>query len=163
MNGKSCLMCGKPLGRIRGGGGGAGEFCSREHRNQYRLRRSMDCLTEANKVSTVARRRENLKPLAPGAQSAGVISPRSFHIPLQITGHDADRPALKHVTLEPPAASWKPKAGILPLTPEAKGSSTSRRGAGMKLELTQPPPLPAGRTKELLGRPRLNPARKYRV
>ena len=48
MNAKSCLLCGKSLARIRVGAGG--DFCSREHRNQYRLRRSIDCLTEANKV-----------------------------------------------------------------------------------------------------------------
>jgi hypothetical protein len=59
MDAKSCLLCGKSLARIRVGSGG--DFCSREHRNQYRLRRSIDCLTEANKVATLARRRETPK------------------------------------------------------------------------------------------------------
>ena len=68
MNAKNCMLCGRPLGRIRVGAGG--DFCSREHRNQYRLRRSMDCLTEANKVSTLARRRENPKALFADAAPA---------------------------------------------------------------------------------------------
>jgi hypothetical protein len=63
MSVRTCQLCGKPLGRIRVG---AGDFCSREHRNQFRLRRSMDHLLEANKVASLMRRRENPKqiPLA---------------------------------------------------------------------------------------------------
>src|ERR1035438_373902 len=57
MSAKACLLCGKPLGRLRVGGDG--EFCSREHRNQPRLRRGMDRLEEANKVTSLMRRREN--------------------------------------------------------------------------------------------------------
>src|ERR1019366_7256625 len=57
MSAKACLLCGKPLGRLRVGGDG--EFCSREHRNQHRLRRGMDRLEEANKVTSLMRRREN--------------------------------------------------------------------------------------------------------
>lgn len=63
MSVRTCQLCGKPLGRIRAA---AGDFCSREHRNQFRLRRSMDQLLEANKVASLMRRRENPKqiPLA---------------------------------------------------------------------------------------------------
>jgi hypothetical protein len=61
MSARICLLCGKTLVRIRVGAGG--DFCSREHRNQYQLRRGMDCLAEANKVSTLARRRETPKAL----------------------------------------------------------------------------------------------------
>ena len=72
MPARTCLLCGKPLARIRVGAGG--DFCSREHRNQYRLRRGMDCLAEANKVATLARHRETPKPLfgeaSPGSSSA---------------------------------------------------------------------------------------------
>ena len=56
------MLCGKPLSRIRVGGGE--EFCSREHRTQYRLRRGMDRLQEANKVASLMRRRETPKPIA---------------------------------------------------------------------------------------------------
>jgi hypothetical protein len=77
MSVKTCLLCGKPLGRIRPGSGG--DFCSREHRTQYRLRRSMDCLTEANKVATLARRRETPKPLFSAALAGRFsASPRAF-------------------------------------------------------------------------------------
>ena len=57
MNPRSCQLCGKPLSRLRVGGDT--EFCSREHRNQHRLRRGMDRLEEANKVTSLMRRREN--------------------------------------------------------------------------------------------------------
>src|SRR5580704_13478304 len=60
---RTCLLCEKPLSRIWLGAGE--DFCSREHRNQYRLRRGMDRLLEANKVASLMRRRENPKPLAP--------------------------------------------------------------------------------------------------
>ena len=57
MSAKSCQLCGKPLSRLRVGGDG--DFCSREHRNQHRLRAGMDRLEEANKVTSLMRRREN--------------------------------------------------------------------------------------------------------
>ena len=56
MSVRSCLLCGRALSRWNGAGD---DFCSREHRNQYRLRRSMDRLQEANQVATVMRRRES--------------------------------------------------------------------------------------------------------
>jgi hypothetical protein len=61
MSAKTCLLCGKPLSKIWIG---AGEFCSREHRNQYRMRRGMDRLLEANQVASVIRRREIPKPIS---------------------------------------------------------------------------------------------------
>src|ERR1039458_7141404 len=57
MNARSCQLCGKPISRLRVGGDG--DFCSREHRNQHRLSRGMDRLEEANKVTSLMRRREN--------------------------------------------------------------------------------------------------------
>jgi len=45
MNGRTCQLCGKPLSRFTVGSGG--DFCSREHRNQYRLRAGMDRLQGA--------------------------------------------------------------------------------------------------------------------
>jgi hypothetical protein len=59
---RKCLFCGRPLSRIRFGGGE--EFCSRQHRAQYRLRRGMDRLHEANQIATLMRRREVPKPIA---------------------------------------------------------------------------------------------------
>ena len=59
MSAKTCQLCGKPLGRR----GAEGEFCSKEHRNQYRLRQGLDRLQEADKVATMMRRREALRPI----------------------------------------------------------------------------------------------------
>src|ERR1039457_3025360 len=62
MNARTCQLCGKPLSRFAVGSGG--DFCSREHRNQYRLRLGMDRLMEANKVASLMRRRENAKQIS---------------------------------------------------------------------------------------------------
>ncbi len=74
MSAKSCLFCGKPLSRIWVGSGE--DFCSREHRNQYRLRRGMDRLLEANKLASLMRRRENLKPILVPPPAADNSLPR---------------------------------------------------------------------------------------
>ncbi len=60
---RTCKLCDKPLSRIWLGAGE--DFCSREHRNQYRLRAGMDRLLEANKVASLMRRRESPKALSP--------------------------------------------------------------------------------------------------
>jgi hypothetical protein len=67
MSGRTCQLCGKALSRFSVGSGG--DFCSREHRNQFRLRSGMDRLMEANKVASLMRRRENAKAI-PSAQLA---------------------------------------------------------------------------------------------
>jgi hypothetical protein len=77
MGARTCLLCGKPLSRIWAGTGE--DFCSREHRNQYRLRRGMDRLQEANKVASVMRRRESARQIpAATLRSAGPLSKRGF-------------------------------------------------------------------------------------
>src|SRR5215510_10594879 len=83
MAARNCLLCGKPLGRIKAGSGE--EFCSREHRNQYRLRRGMDRLLEANKVASVMRRRESPMQLpAVGLRALGPAAPRGFYDLLRV-------------------------------------------------------------------------------
>lgn len=71
MAARTCLHCGKALVFMRMGAGG--DFCSREHRNQYQLQRGMGRLAEANKVATLARRRETPKALfsEPAGSPAG--------------------------------------------------------------------------------------------
>ena len=77
MAARSCLLCGKVLSRIWADKGE--EFCSREHRNQYRLRRGMGRLMEANAVADVMRRREVPKQIPAGSlRSPGPASPRAF-------------------------------------------------------------------------------------
>jgi hypothetical protein len=74
MSAKTCQLCNKPLGRR----GADGEFCSKEHRNQYRLRQGLDRLQEADKVATVMRRREALRPIpASELQALGSCEPRA--------------------------------------------------------------------------------------
>jgi hypothetical protein len=76
MSARSCLLCGRSLSRWTGSGD---DFCSREHRNQYRLRKSMDRLQEANKVASVMRRRESPRPLqAARLIDGGQRKPRPF-------------------------------------------------------------------------------------
>src|SRR5262245_30873321 len=77
MSVKTCQLCGKPLSRLRVGADP--EFCSKEHRNQFRLRKGMDRLEEVNKVANLMRRRESPKQIAFSnliAQSA--LSPRGY-------------------------------------------------------------------------------------
>ena len=85
MNARTCQLCGKPLSRFAVGSGG--DFCSREHRNQYRLRLGMDRLMEANKVASLMRRRENAKQISAEFLLADCnIAPRSYppaRIPVQ--------------------------------------------------------------------------------
>ena len=85
---RTCLLCDKPLSRIWLGAGE--DFCSREHRNQYRLRRGMDRLLEANKVASLMRRRESPKPLTPTREIAESEIPRKgFFDPAMAQADDA--------------------------------------------------------------------------
>src|SRR5216683_1667698 len=61
MSVRVCQFCEKPLSRLRVGGDG--DFCSKEHRSQFRLRAGMDRLVEVNKVASLMRRRENARQL----------------------------------------------------------------------------------------------------
>lgn len=88
MNGRTCQLCGRSLSRFTVGSGG--DFCSREHRNQFRLRLGMDRLLEANKVASLMRRRENAKAI-PAAQLAldSKILPRTApHLRLPVRQPD---------------------------------------------------------------------------
>lgn len=77
MSARACQLCGKPLSRIRVGTDG--DFCSREHRNQFRLRQGMDRLMEANNVANLMRRRELPKPIVPQQmESNASLERRSF-------------------------------------------------------------------------------------
>ena len=77
MNGRTCQLCGKPLSRLWAGGGG--DFCSREHRNQYRLRCGMDTLLEASKHASLMRRRDQPRQFPVShLQVKSNITPRSF-------------------------------------------------------------------------------------
>ncbi|MGA3020222.1 MAG: hypothetical protein ABSF62_24135, partial [Bryobacteraceae bacterium] len=94
MNARTCQLCGKPLSRFAVGSGG--DFCSREHRNQYRLRLGMDRLMEANKVASLMRRRENAKQISAEFLLTDCnIAPRSYppaRIPAQSPSMNGFKP-----------------------------------------------------------------------
>jgi len=113
MSVRTCQFCGKPLSRWSG----AGDYCSKEHRNQHRLRMGMDRLAEANKVASLMRRRENLKPIT-GLQP--------------VTGATMEnRPmsTLKISATQGPAASFKPSSAALSMprliSPDNPASQTT--------------------------------------
>jgi hypothetical protein len=81
MSGVTCQFCGKPLWRIRRGSDG--DFCSREHRNQYKLRMGLTHLAEAEKVSSARRKCEVCNAISlgrvagsPEVQKRRSLSPR---------------------------------------------------------------------------------------
>jgi hypothetical protein len=126
MNGRTCQLCGKPLSRFSLGSGG--DFCSREHRNQFRLREGMDRLEEANKVASLMRRRENAKTI-PAAQlssdSKGVprVAPHMpvpvSHAPIRSFGH-------RTAGLETPGMAARCCGLLAPLPPPVPILSAAR-------------------------------------
>ena len=86
MSAKTCQLCGKPMSRLWVGADP--DFCSKEHRNQFRLRRGMDRLVEVNKVANLMRRRESPKQITFASllcQSA--LAPRGFNEPVRTAIH----------------------------------------------------------------------------
>src|ERR1035438_2002146 len=105
MNARTCQLCGKPLSRFAVGSGG--DFCSREHRNQYRLRLGMDRLMEANKVASLMRRRENAKQISAEFLLADCNSdPRSYP-PVRIAAQNPSMEGFKPT----PAGLFVPRCG----------------------------------------------------
>lgn len=90
MGSRTCRLCGKPLSRIRVG---SGDFCSREHHNQYHLRCGMDRMLEVNKVASLMRRCENPKPLAlPSRLESSGVPQRGFFRPMTTEWAAGQRP-----------------------------------------------------------------------
>lgn len=112
MNARTCLLCGKALSRIWVGAGE--DFCSREHRNQYRLRKGMDRLHEANKVATLMRRREQPKPITATLQQGNSDTRLPDASLVRFHATDAS-PAL-------PSSKWSPPARV----PGARGAMRTR-------------------------------------
>lgn len=100
MAARTCLLCGKPLSRIWAGTGE--DFCSREHRNQYRLRKGMGRLMEASAVASVMRRREIPKQIPTGdLRAPGPATPRGFV--------EAMRRPPAEISIRAPRLAGKPK------------------------------------------------------
>jgi len=118
MSARTCQLCGRPLSRIWVGAGG--DFCSREHRNQYGLRLGMDRLQEANKVATLMRRRENLKSVVPTqAESLSSLQRRGFNESLRLS--ETAAPAHQMRSIEPALHAQVRGEGAF-FTPKPHGS-----------------------------------------
>jgi hypothetical protein len=132
MAARTCLLCGKPLSRIRAGT--TEDFCSQEHRNQYRLRQGMDRLLEANKVASVMRRRESPKQIPAGQlRSPGPASPRAFLTPA--------RPPAPPLAIRAPRVAGKPKLTAVSRYLKAEvsvGGQAESRAAGQARFAGQP-------------------------
>ena len=161
MAAKTCLLCGKPLSRIWAGTGE--DFCSQEHRNQYRLRRGMDRLLEANKVASVMRRRESPKQIPVGnLRAPGPASSRAFLTPARppappiairaprITG----KPRLASTSrFKTPAARAGEQAESRPLATPAAFAGPAARGPKLPAPMpTHVAPAPPARLRGLTGK-----------
>ena len=171
MNGRTCQLCGKALSRFSVGSGG--DFCSREHRNQFRLRLGMDRLMEANKVASLMRRRENAKTI-PAAQLVRdtkvlprvapilrmPVRPPDTH-PLKPIAAALDSPAIVS-RAGTPRASLPPAARmqstVRPMEPQTFSARTNRPVLLPSTDRFEPRLLPAGMVI-----PRLNGAAVARL
>jgi len=145
MSARTCQLCGRPLSRIWVGAGG--DFCSREHRNQYGLRLGMDRLQEANKVATLMRRRENLKTVMPAqAESLASLQRHGFHRSMRLA---EPAPPANHMRSIRPLLEAEMRGGGEFFSPQARSqkekhaprSSGYLRGGGeaTTLMLREPP------------------------
>ena len=124
MSARTCLLCGKPLSRIWVGAGD--DFCSREHGNQYRLKRGMDRLTETNKISSLMRRRENPMPIVSAGQPLDSASSQRDFPELRISAAGRTRfPSLRPllVSSTPPRIAPVSDSYMQPRVPRLAGSS----------------------------------------
>jgi hypothetical protein len=135
MNARTCQLCGKPLSRLRVGGDG--DFCSREHRNQHRLRAGMDRLEEASKVTTLMRRRENPRQIsAARLMCNSALERRGFFEPKQ-AAPKTDIAAFAPVLPGPAAPRVASGADryVPPRASQLAGTSASRRADTSRMRI----------------------------
>jgi hypothetical protein len=127
MSARTCLLCGKPLSRIWVGAGD--DFCSREHGNQYRLKRGMDRLTETNKISSLMRRRESPMPIASASLPLDSASSHRDFPEMRISAAGQTRfPSLRpHLVPSTPRISPVSDSYMRPRVPRQAGSSEPRQ------------------------------------
>ena len=162
MSARTCQLCGRPLSRIWVGAGG--DFCSREHRNQYGLRLGMDRLQEANKVATLMRRRENLKTVVPAqAESLASLQRRGFNQNMRLSepAPPADHMRAIQASLEAEVRGggefFSPRAVSQKEKPAPRGSGYLHGTAGASETI-----LPATRDHKMaVTLPRQRPARVW--
>src|SRR5690349_24439044 len=127
MSVKTCQLCGKPLSRLRVGADP--EFCSKEHRNQFRLRKGMDRLEEVNKVANLMRRRESPKHITlQSLMVASTKTPRGFYETERTQIHTV--PFLRRVQykkVDTPRITAHADNCIVPKVQEQAGQQSVRR------------------------------------
>jgi hypothetical protein len=134
MSARTCLLCGKPLSRIWVG---AGDFCSREHGNQYRLKRGMDRLTETNKISILMRRRENPRPITSAALPLDFAASRRDFPEVKTPAGGTRFPLLHRLSVSsPPRISPVSQQYIEPRLPHPAGSSQPRQPDSSRLRFS---------------------------
>jgi hypothetical protein len=136
MNARNCQLCGKPLSRLRVGGDG--DFCSKDHRNQFRLRAGMDRLVEVNKVASLMRRREAARqiPLASLVRS-GNTARHDFGDLLPTNMSTAPRLAeLRPAAVSAPRITSYNGASLKGRPPAARGIALSARTHGREPAIT---------------------------
>src|SRR4051812_10424442 len=135
MSVKTCQLCGKPLSRLRVGADP--EFCSKDHRNQFRLRRGMDRLVEVNKVANLMRRRESPKQIAfSNLMCQSAISPRGFYESERTSIHTTpfNRP-VQYGAMEQPRITAHATDCIPPRAGRQAGQTTVRRPNSGKIRI----------------------------
>ena len=143
MNARTCQLCGKPLSRFAVGSGG--DFCSREHRNQYRLRLGMDRLMEADKVASLMRRRENAKQISTEFLLTDYdVAPRNYppaRIPAQNPSMDGFKPtpAALFVPRVPERSDKAAKLGHVKVAGVARPRSLQLAMSGGRSAIPLPP------------------------
>jgi hypothetical protein len=143
MNARTCLLCGKPLGRIWVGAGD--DFCSREHGNQYRLKRGMDRLTEANKISSLMRRRENPRPIASASLPLDAAASHRDFPEVKIPAAGATRfPSLRLPSGSSRRISPVSERFVQPRLPRLAGSSQPRQPDCALLRISRRKTAPVG-------------------
>jgi hypothetical protein len=159
MNARTCQLCGKPLSRLRLGVDG--DFCSREHKSQYGLRLGMDRLHEANKVSSLMRRRENPRQfgtarlMCNSASSARVCDSPKL---LEAQAMPALLSPVFSVAGKPRMAA-EPQAYLPPRPARLPAVSKARRPDSSRIRITSRKTAPALRGHEVSMRAKLAQAR----
>src|SRR5450759_2422862 len=146
MNARSCQLCGKPLSRLRVGSDG--DFCSREHRNQHRLRAGMDRLEEANKVTSLMRRRENPRHISAARlmcnsalEHRGFLEPKQLATKTDIAAFAPVLPGPAAPRVSSAGDQYKPpRASRMPGTCLSRRADTSRMRIDARGALPVVPP-----------------------
>ena len=135
MNARTCQLCGKPLSRLRVGGDG--DFCSREHRNQHRLRAGMDRLEEANKVTSLMRRREYPRHISPAQLMCNTALERRGFFEPKLPAPRYEIAAFSPVLPGPaaPRVASGPDRYVSTQTSRAPKTSVSRRADASRIRI----------------------------